>query len=183
MNTSSEVGGVLAQIADGLPRTLDAEGYRRLLSQVANHLLPLTNPRAICVTPSTVDEMHEAPSTLRTNDDMKMRYSAEKSMIGTMVFWLEVTPPEWSRRRLQLVAQPEDGRDGTSTTPLPRTGTTTVNRRTRVEYQRLLRVSGPSSGPQTSRSPMSTNTSLNRTREAGWLSTQPLPRPLRQLKT
>jgi hypothetical protein len=28
MNTSSEVGGVLARIADGLPRTPDAEGYR-----------------------------------------------------------------------------------------------------------------------------------------------------------
>jgi hypothetical protein len=28
MNTPSEVGGVLARIADGLPRTPDAEGYR-----------------------------------------------------------------------------------------------------------------------------------------------------------
>jgi hypothetical protein len=40
----SEVGGVLARIADGLPRTLDAEGYRRLLTRAANHLLPLTHP-------------------------------------------------------------------------------------------------------------------------------------------
>jgi hypothetical protein len=40
----SEVGGVLAQIADGLPRTPDAEGYQRLLTQVANHLLPLAHP-------------------------------------------------------------------------------------------------------------------------------------------
>jgi hypothetical protein len=32
MNTPSEVGGVLARIADGLPRTLDAEGYRRLFT-------------------------------------------------------------------------------------------------------------------------------------------------------
>jgi hypothetical protein len=44
MNTSSEVGGVLAQIADGLPRTPDTEGYRRLLTQAANHLLPLAHP-------------------------------------------------------------------------------------------------------------------------------------------
>jgi hypothetical protein len=44
MNTPSEVGGLLAQIADGLPRTLDAEGYRRLLTRVANHLLPLAHP-------------------------------------------------------------------------------------------------------------------------------------------
>jgi hypothetical protein len=44
MNTLSEVGGVLAQIADGLPRTPDAEGYRRLLTRAANHLLPLAHP-------------------------------------------------------------------------------------------------------------------------------------------
>jgi hypothetical protein len=44
MNTPSEVGGVLARIADGLPRTPDTEGYRRLLTRAANHLLPLTHP-------------------------------------------------------------------------------------------------------------------------------------------
>jgi hypothetical protein len=41
MKTPSEVGGVLARIADGLPRTPSAEGYRRLFTQEANHLLPL----------------------------------------------------------------------------------------------------------------------------------------------
>jgi hypothetical protein len=44
MNTPSEVSGVLARIADGLPRTPDAEGYRRLLTRAANHLLPLAHP-------------------------------------------------------------------------------------------------------------------------------------------
>jgi hypothetical protein len=44
MNTPSQVGGVLAQIADGLPRTPDAEGYRRLLIRAANHLLPIAHP-------------------------------------------------------------------------------------------------------------------------------------------
>jgi hypothetical protein len=44
MNTPSEVGGVLARIADGLPRTPDVEGYGRLLTQAANHLLPLAHP-------------------------------------------------------------------------------------------------------------------------------------------
>jgi hypothetical protein len=44
LNTPSEVGGVLAQIANSLPRTPDVEGYRRLLTQVANHLLPLAHP-------------------------------------------------------------------------------------------------------------------------------------------
>jgi hypothetical protein len=124
---------------------------------------PSLIPRAICGTPSIVGEMHGAPSMLRANDNMKMRYGAERSTIGTMVFQREVTPPELSQRRLQLAARPRDGRDGTSETPLPGTGTTTVDRRTRVEYLRLLRVFGPSSGPQTSRSPTSTNTSLSRT--------------------
>jgi hypothetical protein len=44
MNTPSEVGGVLARIADGLPRTPNAEGYRRLLNRATNHLLPLAHP-------------------------------------------------------------------------------------------------------------------------------------------
>jgi hypothetical protein len=44
MNTSSEVEGVLAQIADGLPRTPNAEGYQQLLTQAANHLLPIAHP-------------------------------------------------------------------------------------------------------------------------------------------
>jgi hypothetical protein len=44
MNTPSEVRGVLAQIADGLLQTPDAEGYRRLLTRAANHLLPIAHP-------------------------------------------------------------------------------------------------------------------------------------------
>jgi hypothetical protein len=44
MNTPSEVGGVLGRIADGLPRTPDTEGYRRLFTRAANHLLPLAHP-------------------------------------------------------------------------------------------------------------------------------------------
>jgi hypothetical protein len=44
MNTPSEVGRVLARIANGVPRTPDTEGYRRLLTRVANHLLPLAHP-------------------------------------------------------------------------------------------------------------------------------------------
>lgn len=40
LHTTSEVGGVLAQITDNLLRTLDAEGYRQILIQAANHLLP-----------------------------------------------------------------------------------------------------------------------------------------------
>jgi hypothetical protein len=104
-------------------------------------------------------------------------------MIGTMASRLEVTPPEWSRLQPQLVARSGDSRDDTSPTPLPGTDTMNVDRKTHVEYPRLLRVSGPSSAPQTSRSPTLTSTSLSRTREAGWPSIRPLPGPLEQSKT
>jgi hypothetical protein len=44
MNTPSEVGGVLVQIANGLPWTPDIEGYQWLLTRATNHLLPLAHP-------------------------------------------------------------------------------------------------------------------------------------------
>jgi hypothetical protein len=119
---------------------------------------------------------------LRANDDMRMKSGAERSMIGITTFLHEVRPPGLSWQWLQLAARPRDGRDSTSTIPLPGTNTTIVDKRTHVEYQRLLRVSGPFSGPQTSKSPTSTSTSLSRTQEAGWLSIPPLPGPLVQLK-
>jgi hypothetical protein len=84
---------------------------------------------------------------LRTNDDIRMRFGAEKSMIGITVSLHEVGPLGLSRQQLQLAARPGDGRGSTSTTPLPGTDTTIVDRRTHVEYQRSLRVSGPFSGP------------------------------------
>jgi hypothetical protein len=101
---------------------------------------PSLIPRAINGMPSTVDGMHGAPSTLHANDDMRMRYSAERSTIGIMVSQHEVRPLELSQQRLQLVALLGDSRDSTSATPLPRTGTTIVDRRTHVGYLRLLRV-------------------------------------------
>jgi hypothetical protein len=119
---------------------------------------------------------------LRVNDDTRMRFGAEKSMIGIMTSLHEVRPPGLSRQQLQLTARPEDGRGSTSTTPLPGTDTTIIDKRTRVEYQHSLRVSGPFSGPLTSKSPTSTSTSLSRTREASWPSIPPLPGPLGQLK-
>ena len=109
MNTPSEVRGVLAWIADGLPRTPDAEGHRCLLTRAANHLLPPLILRVIYDTPSTVGGTHGAPSTLHANDDMRMRYDAERSTIGIMAFQHGVRPLELSRQWLQLVALPGDG--------------------------------------------------------------------------
>jgi hypothetical protein len=73
LNTPSEVGGVLAQIADGLPRTPDVEGYSDCLHRQPIIFYPLLILRTTCVTPSTADETHEAPSALRATDGMKMR--------------------------------------------------------------------------------------------------------------
>jgi hypothetical protein len=103
--------------------------------------------RAIYDTPSIVDGTCRAPSMLRANDDMRKRFGAEKSMIGITTSLHEVRPPGLSQKQLQLAAQPGDGRGSTSTTPLPGTNTTTVDRRTRVEYWRLVHVSGHSVDP------------------------------------
>jgi hypothetical protein len=138
--------------------------------------------RGICDTPLIVSGMHRAPSTLRVNDDMRTRSGAEKSIIGITTSLHKVRPLELSRRRLQLVAQLGDGRDSTLATPLPETDIIIVDRRTRVQYLRSLRVSGPFNGPQTSRSSTLTNTSPTRTREAGWPSIPLPPGPLGQLK-
>jgi hypothetical protein len=138
--------------------------------------------RAIYGTPSIVGGTRGAPSMLRANNDMRTRSGAEKSMIGIMASLHEVRPLGLSRQRLQLAAQPGDSRGNTSATPLPGIDTTIVDRRTCVEYLRSLCVSGPFSGPQTSKSPTSTSTSLSKTREAGWLSIPPLLGPLGQLK-
>ena len=48
----------------------------------------------------------------------------------------------------RLVARPEDGRDDTPPAPLPETDLTNADRKTHAESPCLLRVSGPSSGPQ-----------------------------------
>jgi hypothetical protein len=99
-------------------------------------------------------------------------------MTRTMASRPEATPPELSRLQPQLVVRSGDGRDDTSPTPLPRADTMNTDKKTHVGYPRLLRVSGPSNGPLTSKSPTSTSTSLSRTRGAGWPSTQPPPRTL-----
>jgi hypothetical protein len=138
--------------------------------------------RAIYDTPSIVDGTRGAPSMLRANDDTKTRSGAERSMIGITTSLHEVKPPGLSQQRPQLAARPGDGRGNTSVTPLLRTDTTIVDKRTHVEYQHSLRVSGPFSGPLTSKSPTSTSTSLSRTRETSWLSIPPLPGPPVQLK-
>jgi hypothetical protein len=183
MNTPSEVGGVLARIADGLPRTPDDEGYRRLLTQAPNHLLPLLTRRTTCGTPSTVAGMRGVLSTLRANDGMRTRYTAGRNTIGIMASPLGVKLPEPNQRRPRLVELPGDGRGTTTTTPLPGTDIIPDDRRTHVECQPSLHALGPFNGPQTSRYPISINMNLSRTQEVGWPSTLPPLEPPEHPKT
>jgi hypothetical protein len=138
--------------------------------------------RAIYDMPSTVGGTHKAPSTLHVNDNTRTRSVAEKSMTGITTSRHGVRPPELSRQRLQLVAPPGDGRGTTTTTPLSGKDIIIDDKKTPMEYQRLLHASGPFSGPLTSRSPTSTNMNLSRIREAGWPSTPLLPEPLERPK-
>jgi hypothetical protein len=126
------------------PRAIDDYLLRQLII-----FYPSPIHRAIYDTPSTVDGMHRAPSTLRANDDTRTRFGAENSMIGTTASLRKVRPPELSRQRLRQAARPGDGRGTTSTTPLPETNVTIIDRRTRVEYRRSPHISGPFSGPLT----------------------------------
>jgi hypothetical protein len=68
LNSPSEVGGVLAQIADGLP-TPDVEVYRRLLTQAANHLLPLAHPANDLH--HTINSRRDARSTISASCDRR----------------------------------------------------------------------------------------------------------------
>jgi hypothetical protein len=159
MNTPSEVGGVLARIADGLPRTPDAEEYRRLFTQAANHLLPLAHP------PN--DLRHTINSRRDANGGMKTKFAVGRSMTEIMASRLKARPPGLSRQQPQLAVPPGDGQGTTTTTPLPGTDVIPDDRRTRAEYPLLLRALGPSNGLPTSRYPMSTNMNLSRIQGVG----------------
>jgi hypothetical protein len=183
MNTPSEVEGVLARIADGLPRTPDAGGFDACSpKQPTIFYLPLTR-RTTCDTPSTVAETRGAPSTLRVNDGMRTRSAAGRNTTGIMASQLGAKPLEPNQRRPRLVELPGDGRGTTTTTPLPGTDIIPDDRRTHAEYPHLLRALGLFSGPQTSRYPTSTSMNLSRIQEAGWPSTPPPLEPPEHLKT
>lgn len=67
----SEVSGDLAQIANakGLPRTSDAEGYRQILTQVANNLLLLAHPaNEMC---HVINSQRDAGSNINASRDRR----------------------------------------------------------------------------------------------------------------
>jgi hypothetical protein len=122
------------------------EGYRRLLTRAANHLLPIAHP------PSdlrhAINSRRDARSSINALRDRQHESEIRcRSMTGITASQHEVTPPELSQLRPRLVARSGDGRDDTLPTPLPRTDLTNANRKTRAKSPCLLRVCGPSSAP------------------------------------
>jgi hypothetical protein len=174
MNTPSEVGGVLARIADGLPRTPDAEGYRRLFTQAANHLLPLAHP------PNDLRHAINSRQDARSSINASRERRHENEICRREEYDRDHGIPARSQatRTESATAStgrpPGDGRGATTATPLPGTDIIPDDRKTRVECLHLLHALGPFNGPLTSRYPMSTNMNLSRIQEAGWPSTPPL---------
>jgi hypothetical protein len=106
MNTPSEVGGVLARIADGLPGLPTPRAISDYSLKQPTTFYPLLTRRTIYDTPSTVSGTHGAPSTLRANDDTRTRSVAGKSTTGITASWHGVRLPGPSQPRLRLVAPP-----------------------------------------------------------------------------
>jgi hypothetical protein len=183
MNTSSEVGGVLARIADGLPRTPDAEGYRRLFTQVANHLLPLAHPP---------NDLRHAINSRR---DARSSINASRERRHEN----EIRRREEYDRDHGIPARSQATRTESATAS---TGGTTRDRsrnhndysppRDRHHPRRQEDTCGVTAltprlraiqWPPTSSYPMSTNMNLSRIQEAGWPSTPPPLEPPERLRT
>jgi hypothetical protein len=81
------------------PRVIGCCSLRQLIIFYLSLIL-----RVIYDTPSIVGGTHEAPSTLRVNDDTRTRSGAEKNMIGTTTSLHGVRPPELNRQRLRPTA-------------------------------------------------------------------------------
>jgi hypothetical protein len=56
MQTPSRVGGVLAQIDNDLPNSLDGNAYRQILRKEENHHLPPAHPKG---------DTHHRPNSFR----------------------------------------------------------------------------------------------------------------------
>jgi hypothetical protein len=147
MNTPSEVSGVLARIADGLPRTLDDEGYRRLLTRAANHLLPLAHP------PSdlrhAINSRWDAQSSINASRERRHENDIQRQ---EEYDWDHGILAQSQATRVESATASTSGttrgrsKQHIDNSP-PRDHTTIIDRRIRVEYRRLLHVSGPFSGP------------------------------------
>jgi hypothetical protein len=173
---------VLAQIADGLPRTPDAEGYRRLLTRAANHLLPLAHP------PSdlrhAINSRQDAQSSINASRERRheneIRRREEYDRDHGIPARSQATRVESATASTGGMTQGRSRHHIDSSPP-----------QDRHHHRRQEDTCGVSAltprlraiqWPLTSKSPTSISTSLSRTREAGWPSIPPLPEPLGQLK-
>jgi hypothetical protein len=167
MNTPSEVGGVLARIADGLPQTPNAEGYRRLFTQAANHLLPLAHP------PNDLRHAINSRRDARSSINASREQRHENEICRREEYDRDHGIPARSQATRTESATASTG--GTTrgrsrnhkTTPLPGTDIIPDDKKTRVECLPLLHALGPFNGPLTSRYQMSTNMNLSRIQEVG----------------
>jgi hypothetical protein len=155
----------LAQIADDLPRTPDAEGYRRLLTRAANHLLPLAHP--------PIDLRH----AINSRRDARSSINASRERRHKN----EIRRREEYDRDHDIPVRSQATRVESATASTG--GTTRGRSRHHINNSpprdRRLRAI---KWPLTSKSPTSTSMSLSRIQEAGWLSTPPPLEPLGQLK-
>jgi hypothetical protein len=135
MNTPREVGGVLAGIADGLPRTPDAEGYRRLFTRAANHLLPLAHP--LSDLRHAINNRRDAHSSI--NASRERRHENEIQRREEYDRDYDIPTRSQATRTESATASTGgttgDDRGTTTTTPLPGTDVIINDKRTHVEYR------------------------------------------------
>jgi hypothetical protein len=159
------------------------EGYRRLFTQAANHLLPLAHPANDLR--HAINRRRDAQSNISASRDRRHENEIRRQEEYN---WDHVIPAQSRATRVESAAASTSGsfwddRDDLLPTPLLGNDNMNTGRRTREEFPCSLHISGPSSGLPTSRSPMSTSTSLSRTRAAGWSSTRLPPGLLGQRRT
>jgi hypothetical protein len=145
-------------------------------------------------TPSTVDEMHRAISTLHIIFGMKRRLGSGKSTTKIMEHRRVGVPPELSRQQPPRTASlqvDQPGRGGMTHDVTRLLGIVIATTRENIAgrtggtcgFSALPPGSGQFNGRQTSRSLMSTSTSPSRTRAAGWPSTRLSLGPSGRLRT
>ena len=141
-----------------------------MLTQAANHLLPLAHPvndlrhainsrrDARSTISASRDQWHENETRRWEEYDRDHGAPARSRATRIESAAVSISGPFWGRSRRPTTDSP------------PRTNDTNIGRRIHAESPCLLPVFDPSKGLLTSRSPTSTSTGLSRTREAGWTS-------------
>jgi hypothetical protein len=107
LSTSSEVGRVLAQIANGLPRTPKVEGYRRVLTQAGNHFLPLAHPPNDLS--HTINSRRDARSNINASCDRRHENEIRRREEYDRIMGTGMQPCDKDRVSSILHQQPDPG--------------------------------------------------------------------------